>query len=334
VPDSGAPGVGSWRPDASLEIIRLRARLLGRVRSFFAQRGVLEVDTPLLSRFAATDPALDSFPTCYLGPGAAGGLSLYLQTSPEFFLKRLLAAGSGPVYQLGHVFRNGEYGRRHNPEFMMLEWYRPGMDHHTLMDEVDALLAFVLLGILDYRPARRVAYRDWFQDHTGLDAWSSDVSALRGFVERNIGPVPAGMDETRLSPWLDLVVTHWIEPRSGAEALFVYDFPAAQAALARVRKDPVPVAERFELYFGAVELANGFHELGDAAEQRLRFEADNSLRQRSGLPAMPLDEHLLAALGAGLPDSSGVALGFDRLVMLAADVAEISAAMPFSLQRV
>jgi len=334
VPDSGASGVGSWRPDASLEIIRLRARLLGRVRSFFAQRGVLEVDTPLLSRFAATDPALDSFPTRYLGPAAGGGLPLYLQTSPEFFMKRLLAAGSGPVYQLGHVFRNGEYGRRHNPEFMMLEWYRPGMDHHALMGEVDALLAFALQGILDYQPARRIAYRQWFQDHTGLDPWCDDVPALRSFIERKIGPAPEGMDETRLTPWLDLVVTHWIEPQIGDQALFVYDFPVAQAALARVRNDPLPVAERFELYLKGVELANGFHELADAAEQRLRFQADNSLRERYGLPAMPPDENLLAALAAGLPDSSGVALGFDRLVMLAAELAEISATMPFSLQRV
>ncbi len=314
--------------------MRLRARLLGRIRAFFAQQDVLEVDTPLLSRFAATDPALESFRTQYLGPGAAGGLQLYLQTSPEFFMKRLLAAGSGPIYQLGHVFRNGEYGGRHNPEFMMLEWYRPGLGHHALMDEIDALLAFTLRGIRDYQPARRVAYRDWFQDHTGLDPWSSDVPALRDFVERNVGAVPVGMDETRPSPWLDLVVTHWIEPRISDPALFVFDFPPAQAALARLREDPVPVAERFELYFDGIELANGFHELGDAAEQRSRCEADNRLRERSGLPAIPLDEYLLAALAHGLPDSSGVALGFDRLVMLAADLRQISAALPFSLQRV
>ncbi len=304
------------------------------MRAFFAQREVLEVDTPLLSRCAATDPALDSFRTRYLGPGAAGGLPLYLQTSPEFFMKRLLAAGSGPVYQLSHVFRNGEQGSRHNPEFMMLEWYRPGMDYHALMDEVDALLAFSLQGIRDYRPARRVAYRAWFQEHTGLDPWSIDVPALRDFVARTLGRVPAGMDETRLSPWLDLVVSHWIEPRIGDRALFVFDFPHAQAALARLRTAPVPVAERFELYFGGIELANGFQELADAVEQRSRFEADNRLRERSGLPALPLDEFLLDALAHGLPDSSGVALGVDRLVMLAADLPDISAALPFSLQRV
>jgi lysyl-tRNA synthetase class 2 len=334
VPDSAGSAGGDWRPDASLEVVQLRATLLARIRAFFAQRAVLEVDTPLLSRFAATDPSLDSFSTRYLGPAGAGGLPLYLQTSPEFFMKRLLAAGSGPVYQLGHVFRNGEFGRRHNPEFMMLEWYRPGMDHHALMDEIDALLAFTLGGLLDYQPARRIAYRRWFQDHTGLDPCLDEVPMVRSFIERNIGRVPGGMDETRITPWLDLVVTHWIEPRIGDQALFVYDFPVAQAALARVRDDPVPVAERFELYIKGVELANGFHELSHAAEQRLRFEADNSLREQLGLPAMPPDEHLLAALAAGLPDSSGVALGFDRLVMLAADLSEISSAMPFSLRRV
>ena len=334
MPDSVVSGAESWRPTASLETVRLRARLLARIRAFFAQRGVLEVDTPLLSRGAATDPALGSFRTQYLGPGASGALPLYLQTSPEFFMKRLLAAGSGPVYQLSHVFRNGEHGSRHNPEFMMLEWYRPGMDYHALMDEVDALLAFSLQGIRDYHPARRVAYRAWFQEHTGLDPWSIDVPALRDFATRALGPAPAGMDETRLSPWLDLVVTHWIEPRIRDQTLFVFDFPPAQASLARLRNDPVPVAERFELYLGGIELANGFHELADAAEQRSRFEADNRLREQWGLPVIPLDESLLGALAHGLPDSSGVALGVDRLVMLAADLPEISAALPFSLQRI
>jgi len=329
-----APASGDWKPEARLEVIRLRATLLARIRAFFRERGVLEVDTPLLSRFTATDPALDSFTTRYRGPGAADGLTLYLQTSPEFFMKRLLAAGSGPVYQLGHVFRNGECGRMHNPEFMMLEWYRPGLDPQALMDEIDALLVFTLQGLLDYQPARRTTYRQLFLDHAGLDPWSDDVPKLRDFIERNIGPVPQGMDETRLTPWLDLLMTHWIEPRIGDQPLFVYDFPVAQAALARLRQEPVPVAERFELYLKGVELANGFHELGDAGEQRQRFEADNGLRLRSGAAAMPVDEYLLAALDAGLPDSSGVALGFDRLLMVAANLPEIGAALPFPWPRV
>jgi lysyl-tRNA synthetase class 2 len=146
-----------------MEVLRMRARLLARIRDFFRERDVLEVDTPVLSSAATTDPAIESFQTCYTGPGAAGGKSLYLCSSPEFFMKRLLAAGSGPIYQFGHVFRNGEYGARHNPEFMMLEWYRPGFDYHALMDEVDQLMATVLDGLADYRPARRTGYRDWFR---------------------------------------------------------------------------------------------------------------------------------------------------------------------------
>lgn len=327
-----APACGDWQPRAGLDVIRLRATLLARIRAFFSERGVLEVDTPVLSRFAATDPALDSFVTAYLGPGAAQGLPLYLQTSPEFFMKRLLAAGSGPVYQLARVFRNAECGRMHNPEFVMLEWYRPGLDPQALMDEIDALLAFTLQGLFDYRCARRIGYRQLFRDHTGLDPWSDDVPKLREFIQSNIGPVPHGMDETRLTPWLDLILTHWIEPRIGDQALFVYDFPVAQAALARLRQEPVPVAERFELYLKGVELANGFHELGDAAEQGQRFAADNSLRVRSGVAAMPVDEHLLAALEAGLPDSSGVALGFDRLLTLAANLPDVASGMAFPWQ--
>jgi lysyl-tRNA synthetase class 2 len=332
VPDSD--GAALWRPGATLETLQLRAALAGRVRSFFARRGVLEVDTPLLSRFAATDPALDSFLTGYRAPGDTRGLPLYLQTSPEFFMKRLLASGSGPIFQLAHVFRNGEAGRWHNPEFMMLEWYRPDVDHHGLMDEVESLLEFTLKGYIDCRPARRLSYRHWFEAFTGLDPWLDDVPAFRRFVETSIGPVPAGMPEKQLAPWLDLVVTHWIEPRLGDETLFVYDYPVAQAALARVRRDAPPVAERFELYMNGMELANGFHELADATEQRLRFEADNRLRVDSGLSRVPADEHLLAALNAGLPDSSGVALGFDRLVMVAAGLSDIGACMPFPLRAV
>jgi lysyl-tRNA synthetase class 2 len=307
---------------------------MARVRGFLGGRGVLEVDTPLLSRFAATDPALDSFLTHYVGPGDARGLPLFLQTSPECFMKRLLASGSGPIYQLAHVFRNGESGRRHNPEFMMLEWYRPGIDHHGLMDEVEELVEFSLKGFFRYRSARRLSYRQWFEEFTGLDPLVDDIAALRRFVQAHIGPPPEGMPEAQINPWLDLVVTHWIEPRLGDETWLVYDFPASQAALARVRQDALPVAERFELYMNGMELANGFHELADAAEQRLRFSTDNRLRAASGLPPMSADEHLLAALTAGLPDSSGVALGFDRLVMVAAGLSDVDVAMPFALRGV
>jgi lysyl-tRNA synthetase class 2 len=313
--------------------LRLRARLLARIRAFFAERDVLEVDTPALGRAATTDPAIESFATVYRGPGAAAGLPLYLHSSPEFCMKRLLAAASGPIYQLSHVFRNGEAGSRHNPEFMLLEWYRPGFDQHRLMHEIDTLLAYVLDGLVDYRPARRISYRQWFMDETGLDPWSDDVASFRDFAVSQLPSVPDGMPEHALDPWLDLLLTHWLEPRLGAQALFVHDYPVTQASLARIRHQPVAVAERFELYVNGVELANGFRELTDGAEQAQRFAHDNRARQDASQPIMPVDAQLLAALEHGLPDSSGVALGFDRLVMLAARLPHIDAAMPFSLSR-
>jgi len=334
VPKTEAIGDDLWRPGASLETLTIRATLLARIRSFFMQQGVLEVDTPLLSRFGSTDPAIESFHTRYRGPGSAGGLPLHLHTSPEFFMKRLLAAGSGPVYQLAHVFRNAELGSRHNPEFMMLEWYRPGMDYQALMNEADALLSFVLEDFLDYQPARRVTYRQWFRDGTGLDPWTDKVAAFRQFAEQQLDSVPESMGDQALDPWLDLLVTHWLEPGLGDQPVFVYDYPVSQTSLARIRQGEVPVAERFELYIKGIELANGFHELADAGQQQQRFEHENRVRERSGKPAVPIDRHLLAALQSGLPDCAGVAIGFDRLIMVAAGLPDIASAMPFPLSRV
>ncbi len=332
VPKTDSPV--NWRPGAAIDVLRTRAMLLARVRDFFRENGVLEVDTPVLSRATSTDPAIESFRTGYSGPGAAAGRPLYLHTSPEFFMKRLLAAGSGPIYQLAHVFRNGEYGARHNPEFMMLEWYRPGLDHHALMDEVDALLAAVLDGLVDYRPARRVSYRDWFVEGTGLDPWTDSVEVFQQFAAQRLeGALPPLAADDK-DGWLDLIVTHWLEPESGTQAQFVYDYPPSQASLARLRRGDTPVAERFELYFGAVELANGFHELVDAGEQQARFAAENVRRGQRGQPEMPVDKALLDALAHGLPDCSGVALGFDRLLMVALGLSGIDAAMPFGLDRV
>ncbi len=324
----------SWRPGADLDTLKLRASLLARVRAFFAERGVLEVDTPALGRGATTDPAIDSFITAYRPPGNAAEVPLNLHTSPEFCMKRLLAAGSGSIYQLSHVFRNGESGRRHNPEFMLLEWYRPGFSPAALMAEVDALLSQVLQGYIDYRPAARTSYRQWFLDETGLDPWTDGPAAFRAFATERLPSVPPGMPDKELDPWLDLLLTHWLEPRLDKPALFVQDYPPSQASLAHVRRQPLPVAERFELYLHGVELANGFHELADGGEQRRRFEQDNRSRQRSGQRPMPVDENLLEALDHGLPDCSGVALGFDRLVMLAAGLQDLDSVVPFSLERV
>jgi lysyl-tRNA synthetase class 2 len=314
--------------------MKIRAMLLARIRSFFEDNGVMEVDTPVLSRFGTTDPAIESFCCEYRGPGAGDGVALYLHTSPEFFMKRLLAAGCGPIYQLAHVFRNGELGRRHNPEFMMLEWYRPGIDYHALMDEVDALLEFVLQGFFNYRPGRRISYRQWFLEVTGLDPWSDSVAAFRNFAQQRLGSVPGSMRDDDLDAWLDLLVTHWLEERLGDEALFVVDYPPSQAALARTREKPIKVAERFELFLHGLELANGFNELVDAEQQEQRFQNENRIRSETGQDPVAFDENLVAALRSGLPPCAGVSIGFDRLVMLVAGVSKLDAALPFAFQRV
>ena len=324
----------AWHPGADLATLRLRAELLARIRAFFAARGVLEAETPVLSAAAITDPHLASFGTLYSGPGPLYGRTLYLHTSPEFPMKRLLAAGSGCIYQIARVFRDGEAGRRHNPEFTLLEWYRVGFDHHRLMGEVAELVSELLAGKLALAEPERLSYRELFQRHLGLDPHRTSAPALAACAERQNVPIPPGMPADDPDPWLDLLLTHHIEPRLGPGRLtFVYDYPASQAALARLRPGDPPVGERFELYVNGVELANGFHELGDAEEQRRRFERENAVRQASGLPVMAVDEHLLAALGTGLPDCAGVALGFDRLAMLAAGKKSLAEVLAFPLDR-
>jgi lysyl-tRNA synthetase class 2 len=292
------------------------------------------VETPALSAAAVTDPHLASFAVRYSGPGPRHGQPLYLHTSPEFPMKRLLAAGSGCIYQIARVFRDGEAGHRHNPEFTLLEWYRVGFDHHQLMDEVAELVTELLAGRLALAEPERFSYRELFQHHLNLDPHRASTAELAACAEKHSVPIPPEMPADDADPWLDLLLTHWIEPRLESGRLtFVYDYPATQAALARLRPGDPPVGERFELYVGGVELANGFHELGDAAEQRRRFELGNAARQARELPLMPVDENLLAALAAGLPACAGVALGFDRLVMLAAGKASLAEVMAFPVGR-
>lgn len=248
-------------------------------------------------------------------------------------MKRLLAAGSGCIYQIARVFRDGEAGRRHNPEFTLLEWYRVGFDHQRLMNEVAELVTTLLAGRLALAEPERLRYGALFQRHLNLNPHQASVAELRACAVQHGVPIPPGMPADETDPWLDLLLTHCIEPQLGLGRLtFVYDYPVSQAALARLRPGAPPVGERFELYINGIELANGFHELGDAAEQRRRFEQENQARQTQGLPIMPLDERLLAALTAGLPDCAGVALGFDRLVMLAAGKASIREVMAFGIE--
>lgn len=313
-----------WQPSASIEILRLRAELMERVRAFFAARDVLEVETPLLGRAAITDPNLASAEVRL--PGLAD--SFYLHTSPEFFMKRLLAAGSNDIWQACRVFRGAERGRRHNPEFTLIEWYRTGVDHHALMDEVGELLRALLPDLA--ADEERLSYAEAFGVHAGFDPFAVSDCELSQAV-REYGLDPTGLDRDAL---LDAVASHAVYPRLGhGRVAFVHAFPASQAALARLDNADSRCARRFEAFVNGVELANGFHELADAAEQRRRFEAENVRRRERGLPQMPLDEHLLAALPS-LPDCAGVALGFDRVVMLAAGLDDIRQAIAFDFDRI
>jgi lysyl-tRNA synthetase class 2 len=314
-----------------LETLQVRAGLLAKIRDFFRQAGVLEVETPVCSRFGVPDPAIESFTTRYTGPGAPLGAVRYLHTSPEFPMKRLLAAGSGPIYQLCRVFRNGELGRLHNPEFTLLEWYRPGYDHHDLMTEVAALV-----DALAPQPLKqeRLSYAEAFQRLLRIDPHSASADSLRACaIEQGI-PGAEALSLDRREAWLDLLLSHRIEPHLGVDGMtFLYDYPATQAALARVRPGDLPVAERFELYLAGVELANGFHELTDAHEQRARFLEEKRRREAMGLPEVPIDECLLAALEAGMPPCAGVALGVDRLLMLLTGRSQIRDVIAFDSDR-
>ncbi|MDZ7825250.1 MAG: EF-P lysine aminoacylase EpmA [Gammaproteobacteria bacterium] len=310
-----------WRPGAAHGVLAARAALLAAVRRFFAERGVLEVDTPILARTTVTEPAIESV-------AADSG---WLQTSPEYFMKRLLAAGSGPIYQIARCFRAGEHGRLHNPEFLLLEWYRPGMDDAALMSEVDALLGALLPGF----PAPRLPFRDLVGGHFGVDPLTATVAELAAAIagdwrHRGREGDPLALTAGDPGELLDLAYAEAVEARPGA--ILVTDFPPEQAALARLRDDDrgERVAARFELVVDGVELANGFHELADAAEQRRRFEADRARRRAAGRQVPDADEHLLAALAAGLPDCSGVALGLDRVLLLQLGLGSLDEAMPFS----
>jgi lysyl-tRNA synthetase class 2 len=324
----------AWEPSASLETLRRRADLLARTRAFFAARGVLEVETPLIAREVIAERHLDPIPCAYHPSGlleARGEeIRCYLLTSPEAAMKRLLAAGSGPIYQLSRAFRDGERGRLHNPEFTILEWYRPGFDHHALMEEA-AELAGELLGV---RGFQKRTYRRIFEEALGIDPHRAGARELRRIAESRGVSAPPGLGEGdgERDAWLDLLLQAAIEPRLGLEAPeLVFDYPASQAALARIRRDEegALVGERFELYFRGVELANGYHELADAAEQARRLEEANRARAEAGKPPLPIDRAFLAALEAGLPPCAGVALGFDRLVMLACGARSIDEVLAF-----
>lgn len=319
----------NWLPSAPIANLLKRAAMMAGIRRFFADRGVLEVETPAMSQATVTDVHLFPFQTRFVGPGAAEGLDLYLMTSPEYHMKRLLAAGSGPIFQLCRSFRNEEAGRHHNPEFTMLEWYRPHYDMYRLMNEVDDLLQQVL----ECAPAETLSYQQAFIRHLDVDPLSADKSQLREVADK-LGVSDLAHREEDRDTLLQLLFVTGVETQIGKEKpAFVYHFPASQAALAEISTEDHRVAERFEVYFKGMELANGFRELTDSREQRQRFEQDNRKRAAYGLPQQPIDTYLLDALAHGMPECSGVALGVDRIVMLALNASRLSEVIAFSVDR-
>jgi elongation factor P--(R)-beta-lysine ligase len=308
--------------------LRLRAKTYAAIRSFFNERSVLEVETPILSAAGNTDANIQSFHTSFTGHVDAGARQRWLRTSPEFPLKRLLAAGVGDCYELGRVFRNGEAGGRHNPEFTMLEWYRVGWDHNRLAREVIDLLERLLLEAGRAFEIVETTYRGLFHDALGVDALLDPIEVLK----KPLADANISSDGLERDDWLDLLLTHRIQPEFPRDRVtIVSEFPASQCALARIRQSDPPVAERFEAYVGPYEVANGYHELNDAVEQRIRFERDNAKRRERGDAEVPMDERLLAVLG-DMPDCAGVALGIERLLMVLADTDAIAdvLAFPFS----
>lgn len=323
--------VKNWQPTAPIENLLKRAKVIKTIRQFFTDRCILEVETPILSHSSVTEIHLSSFHSKLYAPGAqdpALAVKLSLITSPEYHMKRLLAAGSGPIYQIAKCFRNHEeMSRYHNPEFTMLEWYRIQFDMMQMMNEVDDLLQMVL----DCETAEYISYQNAFLRHLSIDPLISDRETLVASINKlNIGFDTTDVDFDTL---LQVLFTFGIEPHIGHDRpAAIYHFPASQASLAEICCEDKRVAKRFEFYYKGVELANGFKELTNAQEQRLRFDKDNAERALRQLPIQHIDEYLLSALTSGLPDCAGVALGVDRLIMLALHEHEIKRVMSFNLE--
>ena len=316
-----------WQATAPIENLRKRADIFARIRRFFSERNVMEVETPLMTAAAVSDPYIDTIECRYHPLPGQQEQTRYLQSSPEYAMKRLLASGSGAIYQICKAFRNGECGRRHNPEFTMLEWYRPGFDHHQLMDEVEALVG----PVIGNNGFQRISYGELFRHYLNIDLPAVTVAELAAITRQHID---VEMEDENRDNWLNLLMSHVIEPQLADKgAVFVYDYPASQAALSRIAEDNEghAVACRFELFVAGVELANGYYELTDADEQARRFQRDVTQRQLEGLPVRPTDSLLVDALEAGMPACAGVAMGLDRLVMLTLGTEQISdvIALPF-----
>lgn len=311
-----------WQPSASIEALRQRAQFLANIRDFFNSRSYLEVETPVMARYGTTDVYLSNVKALFRGE------TYNLQTSPEYHMKRLLAAGSGPIFQLARVFRDDELGRWHNPEFTLLEWYQLGIDHHALMEEMDLFLQTVMHA----PPMLKKTYQQAFEEACALNPLTASIEQLRQVLVRHDLDNVLPPEEQDRDQYLFLLMSHVVEPFLGKEnaPVAVYNFPASQAALAKINDG---VAERFEVYYQGVELANGFHELTDATAQAKRFTLDQQIRQKKGFPDAQADQYLIQALEHGLPACSGVALGVDRLLAVALKKPELAQIISFDFAR-
>lgn len=319
-----------WRPSCSLEMLRLRARMLSNIRTFFDEKGVLEVETPLLGNACGTDPSLSFFSTQFSFQPYEK--KLFLQTSPEFAMKRLLAFGSGSIFQICKAFRNGESGKLHNPEFTILEWYRVGFTLSMLMDEIAELVQNLLSPFIKLGKEQRISYSEAFRLYTGIDPLKFSLNQFIECAKDHNLPEAEAICGSDYSLWLDFFFSHLVQPNLGNQKLcMIYDYPACQASLARLKPDEQRVAERVELFIDGVELGNGFHELNDAEEQNKRFNSEIDQRKRSGAPDVVKDQRFLDSLEAGLPDCSGIAIGLDRLLLVMSEKKELNDVLAFPI---
>ena len=335
-----------WQPTASLEVLQRRAHLISAMRRVFEEAGYFEVETPVLSQDIVVDAHLDPFVTRYfserLPVDSDAGVELFLQTSPEFAMKRLLAAGASAIYQIARVMRNGEHGDRHNPEFTLAEWYRAGDDHLAQMDFTEHLVRRVFAEAKTFRadaelpeePFQRLTYNQAFELYAGCEVLELETEEFPALAETHDLAPPESLSPGDRDGWLNFLLANIVEPELGQDRpTFLYDYPASQAALARIRPEDPPVAERFELYLSGIEICNGYHELQDAEELQARMQKQNALRKAENARLLPETNRLLAAMRAGLPDCAGVALGVDRLVMLALGLSCIEEVIAFPYRR-
>lgn len=323
----------SWQPTASLAMLKKRARMLAKLRAFFAERDILEVQTPILSHAGNTDPSIETFVTQQNESLKHTIQPSFLNTSPEFSMKRLIAAGYGSIYQITPAFRQDEQGKRHNPEFILLEWYRIDFDHHALMGEVNSLIRYIAEDVIKLDRSQFFSYQDAMIKFANVDPFNATDDDLKAATEKS-GIEVIGMNDAPRDSWLDLLMSQVVEKNLPLNCpVFIYDYPASQAALAKIRKASPAVAERFEVYINGMELGNGFHELTDAEEQAARFSKEQMLRKKSGLPGIPADHHLIAALKHGMPECAGIAIGLDRLLMVLTGAEHINDVLTFPFER-